>query len=278
MTTDNYYERFIKKSTTAGCQTQAGINQVGQAGGSTELVHLRTNTTVQVNLVINNKANGVSEMILFALPNQDLKRGDYLKQGDKYFLITNETFNVRLNATVKKYTGYMCNTLGYKGSAAIPLVFIDSLTSKVSANFKRVNDASAFVDFPDDNVIIFSSNVYTDLKENDSILINNTQWNLSYFNEASSFPVVYATVEREPNTLAQKAAVAEVYEDTYYTNSIRSFITEDYYIGSNPPCEIISREETLVKIKMPMFPTTVTITVKEDGDLVEQVIAVKESV
>ena len=49
----------------------------------------------------------------------------------------------------------MCNTLGYKGSAAIPLVFIDSLTSKVSANFKRVNDASAFVDFPDDNVIIF---------------------------------------------------------------------------------------------------------------------------
>ena len=272
----SYLETFRKKTNNEACLTKSKKTIISQSTGKTNVILLRNNKKLTVNLILADKKEGEGTAIIYCDPEDAVAIGDYFKWNEYIYLITKQEKNVLLNNTIKKFTARECNVkFKFKPkNDVVPLpakeryaVYLGA-TSASTEVYKWINNMP-FVSAAKDALLIFSE--LDDIDKHDIIEIGNNKWTITEYDNLTANPIVFATVKRIASSEQFETSIPVLTQE-FHAGVTYEFATEDYYFSSLD-VQPEERTEKIIKIRMPK-KDSITFEVKENGFFTEKTIKI----
>ena len=281
----NVYEMFRKiQQNKKTCYDNRSAAFILEGKISQDIYHKRRKKDIKAALVFNHQ-EGPDDVITFSLKDDDLIKTDYFVFDNVNYLVYEDVKQTHKDLSHKKQRAVECNiSFTYKNKLYYGY-FTSSLRRTSDPDFQGRQGL-----VPDENpLLILPTNEEIDI--NSTFSIEGKPWKVVEYDHITNKGISYIYLERHFTSNAP--AEEEVVEIEYVNNSepivqpdpdsdptaaeelsLRpmveyTFTTQNAYFASTPRVEILSRSKGEVKFRVPYGISFVTISTRQNGDVVE---------
>ena len=270
------------------CHDERSAAFITQGDVSNEILHARINEHIYVGLIYNDK-EGPDDLYVYAKKefdhNKNFRKGDYFALKDTFYLIYETVQQSNKSLPYNKYRAVECNVSFIAGEHIYKGAFFSNLRRRLDTDFLR---SSTVASAEDPYIIVPDSD---ELKIDIDFVIDNKPWKVKDYDKITNKGIAYLYIEQYfvPNNTEEdegeqepEIEVLNNFENPFQQEEFEeikslspmveyNFTTADAYFVSSPKVEILQRNKTNVKIKIPYGISGVTLSTKLDsGQVIEK--------